>query len=206
MNVVIMNPEELTLRSLVTHKGELYTIRVVGGKPIFGPISLDKIDEDMCVLRIVDAFEEEEVETEDRPKAKKEYGNRYKTQLTYKFNGSDATGAISVKFRPESSGIRVSFKDKESAEVYFNYFREQFYTHTTGASVITVSNIYKDLNIVNWNHEDCDDWGWYTLDGGTCRHMSSYVTKDKDSKRYGFTLRKPTRLYESKKKEEASAS
>ena len=93
----------------------------------------------------------------------------------------------------------MNFKDKESAQAYFDYFREQFYTSTTGASVITVSNIYKDLNIVNWNPEDCDDWGWYTLDGGTCRYISD-VRKTRNTKMFGFTLSKPTKLYESKKR------
>lgn len=199
MNITMLNPEELTLGSLVKHKGELYTIRMVGGKPIFGPISLDKIDDDMCVLRICDIL----VEPENEPPVKKSYRNGPRVGLTYKFNGSDETGSIFVDYRPESGGIRVSFNDKESAEVYFNYFREQFYTYTTGASVITVSNIYKDLNIVNWRPEDCDDWGWYTLDGGTCRHISSSVTKNRNNKRFGFTLSKPTKLYESKKKETA---
>lgn len=200
MEVKIMNPEELTLKSLVKHRGELYTIRVVNGKPIFGPISLDKIDEDMCVLRIVDAYMESEVEPAEELPTKVCYGAKRREQLTYKYDGTDTSGNIHVKFRSESGGIRISFNDKESAEAYFDYFREQFYTHTTGASVITVSNIYDDLHVVNYDKEACNDWGWYTLDGGTCRYISSYVTKDKDAKRYGFTLKRPTRLYESKRK------
>lgn len=208
MKLEVINPETMTLAEIISsgkdlfyivngsvHKYKLQSL-ADSGISVEGDYILVKItDEDEEIIETVDESKEEE-------KPQRFYGNRNVTSLTYKFFGNDPTESIFVEFRPENSGIRVSFNDKESAQAYFEYFREQFYTSTTGASVITVSNIYKDLNLVNWDPDDCDDWGWYTLDSGTCRYITE-VRKNKNSKRFGFTLTKPTKLYESKRKESA---
>lgn len=170
--------------------------------------SLDFLNEDHMILMIVSGDENEDEldlsmpEKDETKEPDKAEPSRKREERTYALNSSDPTESIFVEFKPTRGEIRVNFKEKECAEVYFNYFREQFYTRTTGASVITVSNIYQDLGIVNWNKEDCDDWGWYTIDSGTCRHISE-VRKTKNSKMFGFTLSHPTKLYETKKREEA---
>lgn len=205
MKAVIVDPKTLSLTEMMDGMSELYFLHVEDAlsKPVLTPIgigSLDILNKDSLLLRITPGeFDQEE--DEDPPveeKSKRYYGNQYSSPMTYKLFSNDPTESIFVDFKP-TGDIRVSFNDKESAQAYFEYFREQFYTSTTGASVITVSNIYKDLNIVNWKPEDCDDWGWYTLDGGTCRYISD-VRKNKSNKRFGFTLSRPTKLYESKKK------
>ena len=202
MKATVINPKELSVGDMLEHASELYFLHISDelGKPVLTPISIGSLgilNEDSLLMRITHA--DSDISPEPR-EVKKTSSRRYE-QLTYKFNGQNSNGVIRVDFRPESGGIRVSFPDRESAQTYFEYFRDQFYTSKTGASVITVSNIYKDLGLVNWKPEDCDDWGWYTLDSGTCRHISGYVTKNKDEKRYGFTLSRPTKLYESKRKE-----
>lgn len=204
----VIKPMALSVGEMLEKSSELYYLHISEehGKPILTPVnvgSLGILKEDSLLMRIVTDEEEipEPVKKTKPVKHQKDYRRPYEI-MTYKFNGQDESGNIRVNFRADSGGIRIHFPDKESAEIYFDYFREQFYTKKTGASVITVSNIYKDLNLVNWNPEDCDDWGWYTLDGGTCRYISSYVTKNKNEKRYGFSLSKPVKLYESKRKED----
>lgn len=208
MKLTIVDPSTLSLTDMMNGMSELYFLHVEDAlsKPVLTPMglgSLNILNDDSLLVRVVLGEEMEENEeipvVEEKPK--RAYGNRYTTSLTYKLNSNDPTESIFVNFSPGNSGIRVNFKDKESAQAYFEYFREQFYTRTTGASVITVSNIYKDLNVVNWNPEDCDDWGWYTIDYGPCRHISE-VKKTKNTKLWGFTLSKPKKLYETKKREE----
>lgn len=208
MNIKRINPETLTLAELNHNANYLYCLssepnkrydeqparRHYELKPLINH-SLEVLGRDHILLLITD--DEEEIEESTAPTER-----RTREERTYALNSSDPTESIFVEFKPTRGEIRVNFKEKECAEVYFNYLREQFYTRTTGASVITVSNIYQDLGVVNWNKEDCDDWGWYTIDSGTCRHISE-VRKTKNSKMFGFTLSHPTKLYETKKREEA---
>lgn len=199
MRIETVNPESLTLACLMMNKAsELYFLHMSDelSKPILTPISVGSfslLTEDSLLVRITLDEEAQPEETATKTRKPRE-------SLTYKLFSNDPTESIFVEFRPDGD-IRVSFKDKESAQAYFEYFREQFYTGTTGASVITVSNIYKDLNLVNWKPEDCDDWGWYTQDCGHCRHITD-VTKTRNSKMFGFTLKRPTKLYESKKRDD----
>lgn len=133
--------------------------------------------------------------TESRKEATKvnrEPPTKRRGQLTYKYNGPFPKGRI--EFRPENSGIRISFYDKKDAEEYFDYFREQFYTRDIPA--ISISSIYKDLAVVNYNSTECDKWGYPTLDGGKCKYMPEYVTKTRGPKTmYGFTLKRPVIIH-----------
>lgn len=212
MNVSVVNPETLSLKDLMANMSELYYLHMEDtlSKPILTPVSigtLNLLNEDSLLLKIIPGEVEAEPEAE-KPKSKP---RGWREKRTYAFTGYDPTGAIYVEFRKTGTNdgdIRVNFKDKESAQAYFEYFREQFYTGTTGASVITVSNIYKDLNLVKkdennpdgWDPTECDDWGWYTIDHGTCR-MITEVLKTRNMKMYGFTLKRPTKLYETKKRD-----
>ena len=195
MRLETIDPKTLTLTDMISDMSNLYYLHVPKemSKPVLTPMSMGSVgllNDDSLLVRIIPG--------EDIPAEEKKTVRSYERR-TYGFSGADPTETIMVEYRPAEGDIRVNFKDKEIAEKYFDYFREQFYTSTTGASVITVSNIYKDLNLVNWNPEDCDDWGWYTLDNGTCRYITE-VMKTRNSKLWGFTLKKPTKLYESKKK------
>lgn len=196
MRIERIDPATLSLADLVNAPEGLYHITPnMDGGYIMGPLegtSLSFLQNEYLIVRVGD--------DEDFVPQPVEKPIRKRENLTYKIESHDSTESIFVAFRPENGGIRISFKDKDAAEMYFNYFREQFYTSKTGASVITVSNIYSDLGLVNWNHEDCDDWGWYTLDGGTCRYITE-VTKTRGTKMWGFLLKRPTKLYETKKRE-----
>ena len=197
MRLDVIDPKTLTLTDMIADMNNLFYLHIPEGmgKPVLTPMnkgSIALLSDDALIVKILLGDQEE---ADEAPVQEEKSQND--RSLTYKLFSNDPTESIFVEFRPE--GIRVNFKDKESAQAYFDYFREQFYTSTTGASVITVSNIYKDLNVVNWNPEDCDDWGWYTLDGGTCRYISD-VRKTRNTKMFGFTLSKPTKLYESKKR------
>ena len=197
MRLDVIDPKTLTLTDMIADMNNLFYLHIPQDmcKPVLTPMnrgSIALLSDDALIVKILLGDQEE---ADEAPVQEEKSQND--RSLTYKLFSNDPTESIFVEFRPE--GIRVNFKDKESAQAYFDYFREQFYTSTTGASVITVSNIYKDLNVVNWNPEDCDDWGWYTLDGGTCRYISD-VRKTRNTKMFGFTLSKPTKLYESKKR------
>ncbi len=230
MNLTVLNPDTLSLNDLVKDMDQLYYItsgdtyletrgesgqllsRTTKGLGLW-PVSKHGItnlqNNDFLIVKITDGKMGEEVEdkSEEVPETPAIEEMRHRrtrvANRTYKLNSNNKDETIFVEYRPGTGAIRVNFKDKESAQTYFEYFREQFYTGTTGASVITVSNIYKDLNLVNWKEEDCDDWGWYTQDFGPCRKISE-VLKTKNTKMYGFTLKCPEKLYETKKREEAN--
>lgn len=198
MRLETIDPKTLTLTDMISDMSNLYYLHIPKDmcKPVLTPMSMGSVgllNDDSLIVRIIPG-EDMGSEPVDKKKQTRSYEKR-----TYAYSINDPTETIYVEFRPTEGDIRVNFKDKEIAEKYFNYFREQFYTSTTGASVITVSNIYKDLNLVNWNPDDCDDWGWYTLDNGTCRYITE-VMKTRNTKLWGFTLKKPTKLYETKKK------
>ena len=227
MNLEVLNPDKLSLNELVANMNNLYyittgdtymetrgesgqllsrTSKGLGLWPVskHGVMSLQ--DRDYLIVKITNNGADipetiEDIETEELIVEKTKPKRTRSANRTYKLNSHDSKELIFVEFRPTTGDIRVNFKDKESAQAYFEYFRDQFYTSTTGASVITVSNIYDDLNLVNWKREDCDDWGWYTQDYGPCRKITD-VLKTKNSKMYGFTLKCPEKLYESKKREE----
>lgn len=201
MKLEVMDANTLTLAEIISNAEDLFYI-VDGNLHKYKLQSLAdsgiQVDGDYILVKITDEDPEPEVVVEEQPKVeeskKKPKGNQYSAPLTYKFFGNDSTESIFVEFRP-TGDIRVSFKDKESAQAYFEYFRDQFYISTTGASAITVYTIYKDLNLVNWKEKeaDCDTWGWKTLSNGPCRYITE-VRKNVNNMRFGFTLRKPTKL------------
>lgn len=214
MNLTVLNPDTLSFNEIITNMDDLYyvaksnTTNTLALWPVAKHGVFNLQNKDFLIVKIADGKMEEEVEEKvevpETPAIEEMRHRRTRVaNRTYKLNSSNKDETIFVEYRPGTGAIRVNFKDKESAQTYFEYFREQFYTSTTGASVITVSNIYKDLNLVNWKEEDCDDWGWYTQDFGPCRKISE-VLKTKNTKMYGFTLKCPEKLYETKKREEAN--
>lgn len=213
MVLEVLDPKKLSLNDMMLGLDELYFLHfspeVIStgesrnpGQPVLTPMntgSLGLLSEESLILKIT-SEEDTDEEVVEEPTEIKTRRTRAPYR-TYKLYSHDPTENIFVEFRPQEGDIRVNFKDKESAQAYFEYFREQFYTSTTGASVITVSNIYKDLNLVNWDPKDSDDWGWFTLDAGKCRYITE-VLKTKNTKMWGFTLKHPVKLYESKKRDE----
>ena len=220
MKLEVLNPETITLKDFINDVDNLYYLvknptimasdapykmlpaRETGANsmPSKTYLVVRITDEEM----IFDESEENPVIPEDIWNEEASKPNPGREACTYSLNSHDPTESIFVEFRPYSGEIRVNFTDKGNAELYFNYFREQFYSYTSGVSVITVSNIYSDLKLVNWDPKDCDDWGWYTMDAGKCHYITP-VRKTNNSKMFGFTLKHPTKLYESKKREEAAS-
>ena len=214
MNLEVLNPNTLSFNEIMSNVNNLYYVAENNSTKTFNLLPVSKHgmfnlkNKDFLIVKITggetaDDIPEEMVEVKVPAIEEMRHKRTRVANRTYKLNSSNRDETIFVEYRPGTGSIRVNFLDKESAQTYFEYFRDQFYTSTTGASVITVSNIYKDLNLVNWKPEDCDDWGWYTQDYGPCRKISE-VLKTKNTKMYGFTLKCPEKLYESKKREEAN--
>ena len=196
MRLEQLNPKELTLDYVMKNQYELFYILEQEGNSInpykfqsFAKDGLALPKDNYILVRITSDIEELELAT--TTEIEKEKKPRF--VRTYRYDGVSSDGIVEVETRINGE-IRVNFKDKESADLYYNYIRDFFYKSTTGADWLTVSTIFKELKLVNWNPEDCDDWGWPTLDHGTLRHMTD-VKKTFNKKMYGFTLSAPQKLY-----------
>lgn len=209
MNVKIMDMSNLTFESAMRHRNELYSLTMEDGKPILKPLSLDsgigsvllRITEDNPANDDTEDIPQETKEVEVAPPADKKRDKPHRTweKLTYKFDGYSDNGQIRVESRPDGS-IRISFKEKADAQTYRDYFREQFYASNNGADAVSIKSIYGDLHLVNndgspkYDVIECGRWGYLSLDGGTCKYISD-VSKTIGIDMYGFTLKKPTKLY-----------
>lgn len=204
MNVTLMDMSTLTFESAMKHKDELYSIVLENGEPVLKPLSLDsglgavllRIKKDGAEMDIPKIEEAETAPPEDK---KRDKPHRTWEKLTYKFDGYSDNGQIRVESRPDGS-IRISFKEKADAQTYRDYFREQFYASNNGADAVSVKSIYGDLHLVNGDGSpkydviECGRWGYLSLDGGTCKYISD-VSKTIGLDMYGFTLKRPTKLY-----------
>ncbi len=204
MNVTLMDMSTLTFESAMKHKDELYSIALENGEPVLKPLSLDsglgavllRIKKDGAEMDIPKIEEAEAAPPEDK---KRDKPHRTWEKLTYKFDGYSDNGQIRVESRPDGS-IRISFKEKADAQTYRDYFREQFYASNNGADAVSVKSIYGDLHLVNndgspkYDVIECGRWGYLSLDGGTCKYISD-VSKTIGLDMYGFTLKRPTKLY-----------
>lgn len=191
MNLEIINTGEMTFDQVLAEKDSIYILHRNGlGAPTltaFTKMGSLNISSDKLILKITDGDQEEIVKpVEEQPRKRV-------PKRTYKIDSWDDKKIIEVESRIDGS-IRVNFKEKESANLYFDYIRDFFYKSTTGADWLSVSTIYKELKIVNWEPENCDDWVWPTLDGGTCRYISE-VAKTKNKHMWGFTLTPPQKFY-----------
>lgn len=209
MNVKIMDMSNLTFESAMKHKDELYSLTMEDGKAILRPLSLDsgigsvllRIIEDDIPEKVLEntADKIKEIEAEPPVDKKRDKPHRTWEKLTYKFDGYSDNGQIRVESRPDGS-IRISFKEKADAQTYRDYFREQFYASNNGADAVSVKSIYGDLHLVNndgspkYDVIECGRWGYLSLDGGTCKYISD-VSKTIGIDMYGFTLKRPTKLY-----------
>lgn len=203
MHIEKLNMSELTFDQVMADQGELYFLYFNGKRQAtLTPVNSGKLDYlsdiyDKTLVRITDEPVEKDIpEVESAPsvKERKTYERR-----TYKLDSWDEQKVIEVESKIDGS-IRINFHDKDSAEIYFNHIRDMFYKRPNlgdEADWLSVSTIYKELKVVNWEASDCDDWAWPRLDYGTCRYISE-VNKTKNKHMWGFTLRAPQKLYGTK--------
>lgn len=205
MHIEKLNMSELTFDRVMADQGELYFLYFNGkGQATLMPVNSGKLDylsdiQDKTLVRITDEPVEkdisEEVDTAPSIKKRKTYERR-----TYKLDSWDEQKVIEVESKIDGS-IRINFHDKDSADIYYNHIRDMFYKRPAKGDVadwLPVSTIYKELKVVNWEPDDCDDWAWPRLDFGTCRYISAEVNKTKNKKMWGFTLSAPQKLYGTK--------
>lgn len=200
MNLEVLEARNMTIEQAIDHQDELYFIYFASdGKPTlapFGQVMFDKRYNKIQALenKLLLKIDQNEATEKDIPvkdpekRPRKTYERR-----TYKLDCICEGGAIEIESRIDGS-IRVNFKDKESAQLYRDHFRDMFYKHNTDADWLTVSTIYKECRAVNWESKNCDDWAWPTVDYGTVRYITD-VLKTKNKKMYGFTFTPPKKLY-----------
>ena len=114
----------------------------------------------------------------------------------YKFTGLNDAGTIQISWGVSADKygtIRVSFPNKEDANDYHDYFREQFYNRDI--SSIDIASIYEDLGIskerIAKESPGAWKWGYPTLHNGPCKYITEMVTKNKNDKWYGFSFYPP---------------
>lgn len=197
MDIKTLNLDTITLRDVFSRGDSLYVIKENqdGTYEMNRLMSDDKLSRDIfgygdCAVISIASGSKDQIASQIaiRNDYKASISKR-RGRLTYKYDGEFPKGRI--EFRPAISGIRISFYDKKDAEEYFDYFREQFYTQDIPA--ISISSIYKDLSVVNYNEEECNRWGYPVLDGGPCKYLASEgITKTRGPEgMYGFTLKRP---------------
>ena len=118
---------------------------------------------------------------------------------SYKVNCTRNDGALMIEGRPKGE-IRVSFNDKEDAQAWFEHIREIFYTKHSQADAISVANIYDELGLTDedfpsdYTREEGEKWGYLTVEHGPIKYISE-VSKTKNSKLWGFTIKRPIKIY-----------
>lgn len=206
MDVKVMDISTLTFTSAMKHKNELYSI-VLGkdGNPKLVPLSLDAPGNSVLLKITMDnatkfqTVSDEEVEIDPPVDKKRDKPIKVWERLTYKFDGYSENEIIKVESRPNGS-IRVSFNEKADAEKYREYFRDHFYASTNHADAVSITSIYQELKLVNKDGEpkfdvvECRRWGYPSIDHGPCTYISE-VSKTIGCAMYGFTLKRPQKLY-----------
>lgn len=191
MILEVLDPKELTLEEAMECGDELYFVYMQDSEkfrisvPTFAAYNsrgVHNIKDDKILVRII----------QDIPKEEPKKNERQYNRRTYKLDTTDPNNIVEVESRVTGE-IRVNFNDKESAELYRKHIAKLFYKSTTGADWLSVSTIYKELKVVNWKPEDCDDWVYPTIYSGTLRHISE-VTKTKGKNKFGFTLSAPKKI------------
>lgn len=208
MDVKVIDRASLTFNNLVTYKDQLFVINLNGDIPAMEPLTLSNVNDDSVILRIYDknhfrfgsgdistsnAVDENEEELPPPPDPVRDKPLRTWTRLTYKLDEISEDGERMVEARPDGS-IRVSFSNKDDAQSYRDYIREQFYISKTGADALTIGSIYQELKFVNYDEVECAKWGYLSMDHGTCKYISD-VSKTAKTGMFGFTLKRPIKLY-----------
>lgn len=205
MRLEVLDPSTLTLDYAIRNQYSLYYITRNpdnGIKPYeFKALAkegleLPKAEYILCCI----THDDEDNEPEAIPPVDKKRDKPVKSyeRLTYRCNTSDETKNIFVDCRPDGS-IRVNFKDKDSAKVYQEYIREMFYSRVSG-DYLVLNTIFHELRQVNKNDEEKEareaskTWGYPTQDFGEIKYISE-VAKTRDANFFGFTLKRPQKLY-----------
>ena len=208
MNATITNPKNMSFGDIMKLRKQMYVITLNNGKPEIEAMTFDNVTDESVVIFIAKeecddyAKVQEELPDKELPPPvdkKRDKPRRMYERLTYKFDGWSSDGKCRVDSRPDGS-IRVSFHEKDDALEYRDYFREQFYISNTGADALSVDSIYSDLKLVNpdgtpmYDYESCRKWGYVSQDHGTCKYISE-VSKTIGLDMFGFTLKRPVKLY-----------
>lgn len=216
MKLELLDKSTLTLDQLMAMKNELYYIGMNLDLNKAAMRSLTDVinrasdpfgsDSEYLIVRITSGSpevietkinEDEELE----PPADKIRDKPLRTweRQSYKVNCIKKDGSIMIEGRPKGE-IRVSFSDKEDAQAYFERIRDIFYKNVSHADAISVDNIYSELGFAeedlpsDYSKEEGDKWGYLTIEHGPVKYISE-VSKTKNSKLWGFTIKRPIKIY-----------
>lgn len=216
MKLEQIDKNTLTLDQIIKLKKELYVIGYdsdlnrAGMCPLVDVISRvsDIFDGEHVVVRISMGNEtvcqapiKIDTEEELEPPVDKVRDKPLRTweRQSYKVNCIKKDGSIMLEGRPKGE-IRVSFSDKEDAQAYFERIREIFYKNVSQADAISVDNLYAELGFTeedlpsDYSKEEGDKWGYLTVEHGPIKYISE-VSKTKNSKLWGFTVKRPIKIY-----------
>lgn len=214
MKLEQIDKSTLTLDQLMTMKNELYYIgmNLDLNKAYMRPLTevinraSDPFDSEYLIVKIasgsaevveVKADEDDELE----PPVDKVRDKPLRTweRQSYKVSCIKKDGSIMLEGRPKGE-IRVSFSDKEDAQAYWERIREIFYKNVSHADAISVDNLYAELGFTeedlpsDYSKEEGDKWGYLTIEHGPVKYVSD-VSKTKNSKLWGFTVKRPIKIY-----------
>lgn len=203
MNIEQINPISLTLDMAIKEKDSLfYIVKGDDEQPYkllsFSKEGLNLPSDNYILVKLTGASHKETkpVSEEKEEPIKKEVTPKKRLDRDYKFTGMNDAETIRITWAITGNkygGIRISFPNKEDANDYHDYFREQFYNRDI--SSIDIASIYEDLGISKERIEqECPGamkWGYPALKGGACKYMTATVTKNKNDNWYGFTFLPP---------------
>lgn len=203
MKATLTYPKRMTFGDIMKYRNQLYVIKLEDDKPTIETLTFDNVTDDAVVIFLekeeCDDYSKIDEELPPPIDKKRDKPRKSYEKLTYKFTGMSCDNQCRVDTRPDGS-IRISFNEKADAQEYRDYFREQFYISNTGADALSIDSIYNDLKLVNmdgtpmYDKDACRKWGYVSQDGGTCRYISE-VTKTVGLDMFGFTLKRPVKLY-----------
>lgn len=205
MRLEIVDPKTLTLDDAIKHQYSLFYIVENFDNCImpyrflsFSKEGLALPTDKYILVKLARTSEEEE--TQEPKEAPVQIATKPTKRMVgrndYKFTGMN--DANTIRITPSNvgrkyGGIRVSFPSKEDALAIFDYFREQFYSRDV--SSISIESIYEDLGIskerIAANCPNAKKWGYPTLNGGKCKYLSEYITKNRGDNWFGFTFDPP---------------
>lgn len=170
-------------RDTIAFNGDHIVVRINSGEEV--PQVLPKIDTEGEIEPPVDKVRDKPLRTWERQ--------------SYKVCCIKKDGSIMLEGRPKGE-IRVSFSDKDDANAYFERIRDIFYKNVSNADAISVDNLYAELGFTeedlpsDYSKEEGNKWGYLTIEHGPVKYISE-VSKTKNSKLWGFTIKRPIKIY-----------
>lgn len=214
MKLELLDKSILTLDQLMSMKNELYYIGMnldlskAAMRPLTEVINRasDPFGSDYLIVRITPGSPEtmetkikEDEELEPPVDKVRDKPLRTWERQSYKISCTKKDGSIMIEGRPKGE-IRISFSDKENAQEYFEGIREIFYKNVSHADAISVDNLYSELGFTeedlpsDYSKEEGNKWGYLTIEHGPVKYISE-VSKTKNSKLWGFTIKRPIKIY-----------